>query len=47
MESLDLIYKLVDLKIKRKAPDQIYFVSQVFQEHSQCYDKKKKHENLN
>ena len=32
MESLDLTYKLVDLKIKSKAPDQIYFMSQVFQE---------------
>ena len=34
MESLDLTFKLVDLKIKSKAPDQIYFMSQVFQEHS-------------
>ena len=25
MESLDLTYKLVDLNIKREAPDQIYF----------------------
>ena len=42
MESLDLIYKLVDLKIKSKASDQIYFMAQVFQEHSNCYDKRKK-----
>ena len=33
MESRDLIYKWFDLKIKSKAPDQIYFISQVFQEH--------------
>ena len=39
---LDLTYKLVELKIKSEAPDQIYFVSQVFQEHSHCYDKRKK-----
>ena len=42
MESLDLAYKLVDLKIKSKAPDQMYFMSKVFQEHSHCYDKRKK-----
>ena len=45
MESLDLTYKLFDLKILkslRKAPDQIYFMSQVFQEQSHCYDKRKK-----
>ena len=48
MESLALTYKLFDLKIKSKAPDQIYFMSQVFQEHSYCYnDKKKKSENQN
>ena len=47
MESLDLAYKLVDLKIKSKAPDQIYFMSQVFQEHSHCYDKRRKIENEN
>ena len=41
MESLDFAYKLVDLKIKSKAPGQIYFMSQVFQEHSHCYDKRK------
>ena len=41
-ESLDLAYKLVDLKIKSKAPDQIYFMSQVFQEHCHCYDKRNK-----
>ena len=35
MESLDLTYKLFHLKIKSKAPDQIYYMSQVFQEH--CY----------
>ena len=40
MESLDLTYKLVDLKIKSKAPDQIYFMSQVFQEPSHYYDKR-------
>ena len=34
MESLDLTYKLFNLKVKSKAPDQIYFMSQVFQEHS-------------
>ena len=33
MESLDLTYKLIALKIKSKTPDQIYFMSQVFQEH--------------
>ena len=27
MENLDLTYKLVDLKIKSKAPDQICFMS--------------------
>ena len=43
MESLDLTYKLVDQKItKSKAPDQIYFMCQVFQKHSDYYDKKKK-----
>ena len=42
MESLDLTYKLVDLKINSKALDQIYFMPQVFQEHSHCYDKKEK-----
>ena len=42
MESHDLAYKLVDLKIKSIAPAQIYFMSQVFQEHSRCYDKRKK-----
>ena len=47
MESLDLAYKLVDLKIKSKAPDQMYFMSKVFQEHSHCYDKRKKKENKN
>ena len=42
MESLDLTYKLVDLNVKRKALDQIYFISQVFLEDSHCYDKRKK-----
>ena len=46
MESLDLAYKLVDLKIKSKAPDQIYFMSQVFQEHSHCYYKTKKNKKM-
>ena len=41
MESLDLTYKLFGLKIKSKTPDQIYFMSQVFQEHSHYYDKRK------
>ena len=31
MESLDLTYKLIALKIKSKTLDQIYFMSQVFQ----------------
>ena len=47
MESFNLIYKLVDLNIKSKALDQMYFMSQVFQEHSHCYDKRKKNENEN
>ena len=42
MESLDLTYKLIALKIKSKTLDRIYFMSQVFQEHSHCYDKRKK-----
>ena len=42
MESLELTYKLIALKIKSKTLDQIYFMSQVFQEDSYCYDKKKK-----
>ena len=42
MESLDLTYKLIALKIKSKTLDQIYFMSQVLQEHSHCYDKRKK-----
>ena len=41
MESIDLTYKLVDLTIKGKAPDQIYFMSQVSEEHCHCYDKRK------
>ena len=40
MESLDLTYKLIALKIKNKTLDEIYFMSQVFQEHSHCYDKR-------
>ena len=32
MESLDLPYKLVELKIINKSPVQIYFMSQLFQE---------------
>ena len=42
MESLDLTYKLIALQIKSKTLDRIYFMSQVFQEHSHCYDKNKK-----
>ena len=42
MESLDLTYKLLALKIKSKTLDQIYFMSQEFQEHSHCYEKRKK-----
>ena len=38
MESLDLTYKLIALKIKIKTLDRIFFMSQVFQEHSHCYD---------
>ena len=40
MESLDLTYKLIALKIKNKTLDEIYFMFQVFQEHSHCYDKR-------
>ena len=42
MESLDLTYKLFDQRIKSKAPDQFYFMFQVFQKHSHCYNKRKK-----
>ena len=42
MESLDLTYKLIALKIKSKTLDQIYFMSRLFQETSHCYDKRKK-----
>ena len=42
MENFDLIFNLVDLKNNSKAPDQTYFMCQVFQEHSDCYDKTKK-----
>ena len=45
MENLDLTYNLIALKIKRKTLDQIYFMSQVFQEHSHCYDNRNKKEN--
>ena len=45
MESLDLTYKLIDLKMKSKELDQVYFMSRVFQEHIHCYDKRKKYEN--
>ena len=41
MESLDLTYKLIALKIKSKTLDRIYFMPQVFQEHNHCYDKRK------
>ena len=41
MKSLDLTYKLNALKIKSKTLDRIYFMSQVFQENSHCYDKRK------
>ena len=47
MESLGLTYKLIAVKIKSKTLDQIYFMSQVFQEHSHCYDKREKWENEN
>ena len=45
MERLDLtnkLLKLVDLKTKSKAPVKIYFMSQVFQEHNQYYDRRGK-----
>ena len=32
--------------IKSKTLDQIYFMSQVFQEHSHCYDKRKKNKKM-
>ena len=41
MESFDLTYKLIALKIKSKTLDRIYFMSQVFQEHSHCWTKGK------
>ena len=47
MESLNLTYKLIALKIKSKTLKQIYFMSQIFQEHSHCYGKRKKLENEN
>ena len=42
MERLDLTYKLVDINIKSKALDKIYFISQIFQEHSQEKIRKRK-----
>ena len=45
MENLNLAYYLVDLKIKNKAPVEIYFMSRVFQEHSHCYDQRKNKKN--
>ena len=47
MESLDLTYKLITLTIKSKTLDRIYFMSQVFQEHNHCYDRRRKLENEN
>ena len=47
MENLDLTYKLIALKIKNKTLERIYFMSQVFQEHSNYYDKRGKKENEN
>ena len=41
MEGLDLTYKLIALKIKSETLDRIYFMSQVFQEHSHYCDKRK------
>ena len=46
MESLDLSYKFVDLKIKSKAPDQIYFVFQNFQNHNHYYDNRYKYRKM-
>ena len=43
MEILDLTYKLIALKIKSKTLGRIYFMSQLFQEQSYCYDKRKKY----
>ena len=43
MESLDLSCNFGRPKNKnKKTPDQIYFMPQVYQEHSHCYDKGKK-----
>ena len=43
MESFDLSCNFGRPKNKnKKTPDQIYFMSQVYQEHSHCYDKGKK-----
>ena len=47
MERLDLTNILVDLKVKSKAPVQIYFMSRVFQERSHCFDKRKNTKNQN
>ena len=46
MESLDLTYKLIALKIKSKTLDQIYFMSQVFQEHSHVVMTKGKYKKM-
>ena len=46
MESLDLTYKLIALKIKSKTLDRVYFMSQVLQEHSHCNDKRKKNKKM-
>ena len=46
MESLSLIYKLIALKIKSKTLDRIFFMSQVFQEHNHCNDKRKKNKKM-
>ena len=42
MESLDLTYKFIALKIKSKTLDGIAIMSQVFQEHMSLLDKRKK-----
>ena len=42
IESLDLTYKLIALKINSIALDRIYFLSREFREHIHCYDKRKK-----
>ena len=48
MESQDLTYKLIALKIESKTLDRVYFMSQVIQEHSHCYDiRENKNQNEN